>query len=156
MTSGYWCFWLGLNHSHATRSAFSLTIGWIDMKLCTNVHVLLKLTLTFSFYTTARLWTLVEAPCFQLWVFTWSSSPHRCCSRSARPLVLCSLWSAPGWAAGRRTGSPVTARLGNSNTLVSCESLLQHVYCKQRVIQIWVDRSKSWSNTWSSSVIQVP
>lgn len=38
-----------------------------------------------------------------LWHFTWSSSPHICCSRSARPLVLYSRWNAQGWAGGRHT-----------------------------------------------------
>lgn len=33
----------------------SLTIGWIDMKLCTNIHVPLKLTLTFGFYSLIEL-----------------------------------------------------------------------------------------------------
>lgn len=42
---------------------------------------------------------------------TWNSSPHRCCPRSARPLVLCSRCSAPGSATGRHTGSLETPHL---------------------------------------------
>ncbi len=79
-------------------------------------------------------------------MFTWSSSPHRCCSRSARPLVLCSPWSAPGSGAGRHTGSPVTPRLGNSNTLVSYKPLKKTYF-------VWSEpnktKSKRWRNMWS-------
>lgn len=49
-------------------------------------------------------------------VFTWSSSPRRCCSRSATPPLLCILWNAPGSAAGQHTESQVTPRLHGKST----------------------------------------
>lgn len=45
------------------------------------------------------------------WLFTWSSSPHICCSRSARLLVLYSRWNAPGSAGDRHTVIQVSPHL---------------------------------------------